>query len=113
MLSASQYAALVTLSAKGEMTLGELASAEGVAPPTMTRTAGHLEEAGLVERVADPLDRRIARVRVSTAGARLLHEVRSKRNQYLADLIAGLAPKQRAALSDATELILRFAGERA
>jgi DNA-binding MarR family transcriptional regulator len=111
-LSASQYSALVTLSKKGEMTLGELAAAEGVAPPTMTRTAGHLEEAGLVRRVTDPLDRRITRVRVSPAGARLLQEARSKRNQYLAGLIAGLAPDERVVLSDAAELILRLAEER-
>jgi DNA-binding MarR family transcriptional regulator len=110
-LSASQYAALVTLSKRGEMTLGELASAEGVAPPSMTRTAAHLELAGLVLRRPDPLDRRVARVTLSPAGAELVEQARSRRELYLAEHLAALDPTEREVLAQAAGLIGRLAGE--
>ena len=46
--------------------LGELAAIEQVHPPTMTRIVASLSEAGMVTRVADPDDRRSARVRITT-----------------------------------------------
>ncbi len=67
-VTASQYAALVTISKRGELTLGELAGAEGVAPPSMTRIAANLEQAGLVHRRPDPLDRRVALIALSPPG---------------------------------------------
>lgn len=110
-LSASQYAALVTLSKRGELTLGELAAAEGVAPPTMTRTAAHLEEAGLVLRRPDPLDRRVAHVTLSPAGSELLDEARTRRELYLAERLAALGPDEREVLAQAAGLIGRLTGE--
>src|SRR3954447_16926011 len=46
----------------GARTLGELAAAEQVTPPSMTRIVRNLEAEGLVERRADATDRRIVRV---------------------------------------------------
>src|SRR5271169_5862757 len=61
-LTPSQGAALATVERLGEPTLGELAAAEQVQPPSMTRLAEGLARAGLVERVVDAADRRFARV---------------------------------------------------
>jgi DNA-binding MarR family transcriptional regulator len=108
-ITASQYAALVTISKKGELTLGELAAAEGVAPPSMTRIAANLEQAGLVERRPDPLDRRVARVAVSEKGAQLLAEARTLRALYLSDRLSELGAEEVEVLGQAAELLNRLA----
>jgi len=110
-VTASQYAALVTISKKGELTLGELAAAEGVAPPSMTRIAARLEQAGLLERRPDPLDRRVARVAVSEKGAELLAEARSLRALYLSDRLGELAAEEVEVLGQAAELLNRLASD--
>src|SRR5437588_12070837 len=71
-ITPSQLSALVSVERDGPVTLGELAALESVQPPTMTRIVVALEEQGLVLREADPADRRIARVHVTTAGRKLL-----------------------------------------
>ncbi len=108
-VTASQYAALVTISKKGELTLGELAAAEGVAPPSMTRIAANLEQAGLLERRPDPLDRRVARVAVSEKGAELLAEARTLRALYLSERLCELGAEEVEVLGQAVELLNRLA----
>ena len=110
-MTASQYAALVTISKKGELTLGELAAAEGVAPPSMTRIAANLEQAGLVHRRADPLDRRVALVVLSPAGAQLLVEARTRREVYLRERLEAMTPEDVDVLARAAALMSRLAGE--
>ena len=110
-VTASQYAALVTISRKGELTLGELAAAEGVAPPSMTRIAANLEQAGLVHRRGDPRDRRVALVALSPAGAALLADARSRREVYLKERLEAMAPEDVDVLAQAAELMSRLAGE--
>src|SRR5882757_5004339 len=60
-VSPSRLAALATIEARGPITLGELAAAERVRPPTMTRIVAYLDDQGLVIREPHPDDRRIAR----------------------------------------------------
>jgi DNA-binding MarR family transcriptional regulator len=110
-VTASQYAALVTISKRGELTLGELAAAEGVSPPSMTRIAAHLGQAGLVQRRPDPLDRRVARVALSARGAEMLREARTLREQYLRERLEAMGPKDVEVLARAAELMSRLAGE--
>jgi DNA-binding MarR family transcriptional regulator len=110
-VTASQYAALVTISKRGELTLGELASAEGVAPPSMTRIAANLEQAGLVQRHPDPLDRRVALVALSPQGAEMLREARTRRELYLRERLEALAPGDVEVLDRAAELMTFLAGE--
>src|SRR6478735_10721451 len=61
-LSPSQLSALVAIDRHGSMTLGELATHEGVAPPTITGVVARLEADGNVAREADSVDRRVVRV---------------------------------------------------
>ena len=77
-LSQSLLSALATVHRCGPMTLGRLAELERVQPPSMTRIVGHLEEKGLMARVPDETDRRVARVSVTPAGAAYLEEIRSQ-----------------------------------
>src|SRR5882757_1064706 len=82
-ISASQLSALATVDRSGPMTLGDLAAAEQVQPPSMTRIVSRLEEGGLVDRQACEQDRRVTRVRVTTAGRQLLQRSRTRKDAYL------------------------------
>src|SRR2546425_7889634 len=57
--------ALATVHRQGSVTLGDLALAERVSPPSVTEIVGRLEEAGWVSRAVDPADRRVTRVSVT------------------------------------------------
>ena len=68
-LSLEQYDVLFQLSlGGGAMRMGELAAATLIAPSSCTRIVGTLVAAGLVARTADPDDRRVVRIALTTAG---------------------------------------------
>jgi DNA-binding MarR family transcriptional regulator len=99
---------LAAIELLGMPTLGELAAREGVQPPSVTRIVGALEEMGLVRRVADEADRRVARVELLPEGRRTLARNRSARTAYLAARLQRLAPAERAALADLIALLERI-----
>ena len=107
----SELSALAVLDRHGPLTLGELADLERVAPPTVTRVAARLEEAGLVVRRVDPADRRVARMTVSAQGRRLLKEIRDRRDAYLAARLQSFTAEERATLSEALPLLDRLTGD--
>lgn len=108
-LPAPQLSALSVIVFGGPVTLGQLAAAEQVRPPTITKLVATLEAAGLVVREPDAADRRIVRVRATARGARLLQEGRARRVASLADSLRGLSAKDRAALKRAVPLLERVA----
>jgi DNA-binding MarR family transcriptional regulator len=107
-LTASQASALTSVGQLGSPTLGALAARESVQPPSMTRIVGVLEEMGYVSRLTDPGDRRVARVTLTNKGDAVLRRSRSRKNAYLAAQLRRLAPEDRQALSDLTELLERL-----
>ena len=104
-LPAPQLSALSVIVFGGPVTLGQLAAAEQVRPPTITKLVAELEADGLVTREADPADRRVARVSATPRGARLLQDGRARRVASLADSLRGLAAKDRAALERAVPIL--------
>jgi DNA-binding MarR family transcriptional regulator len=110
-ITASQLSALSAVAKHGEVSLGELAAIERIAPPSMTRIAASLEEQGLVERRVDATDRRVARVVVSPAGEALLAENRTRRDAFLAARLQDLTSEERAILAKAVPLLERLASE--
>jgi DNA-binding MarR family transcriptional regulator len=104
-ISASQLSALAAVDRSGPMTLGDLAAAEQVQPPSMTRIVSRLEEAGLVERQVCERDRRVARVRVTTAGRQLLQRSRTRKDAYLARRLQTLDPADRALMGEAVVVL--------
>ncbi|HMK63739.1 MAG TPA: MarR family transcriptional regulator [Acidimicrobiales bacterium] len=107
-LTPSQISALSTTERLGAPTLGELATAEQVQPPSMTRMAAALESAGLLERLMDPADGRVVRVRVSPDGQRTLQRIRSLRTAVLAKRLRRLSPDERQRLSQVVSLLERL-----
>src|SRR4051794_34088360 len=71
-VSAAKLSALSVVVHAGPIALRDLAAAEQVRPPSMTRTVQELEADGLVVRQADASDRRVVRVRATPRGKHLL-----------------------------------------
>lgn len=64
--------ALLHFSHSGEMPMGKLSKRLMVHPTRVTSTIGFLERAGLVERVADPSDRRTVLARITAKGREVM-----------------------------------------
>jgi len=105
----SQLSALATLERDGALTLGALAAAEKVQPPSMTRIVAALEEAGLVRRTPHPTDGRQIELAVTADGVKLLAADRKRRDAWLARRLAELNPDERATLHAASEILGRLA----
>jgi DNA-binding MarR family transcriptional regulator len=74
----AQLSALSVLMS-GPKTLGDLAAAEQVRAPTISRLAAEMERIGLIRRRVDPGDRRVARVEMTAKGRRVLGKGRELR----------------------------------
>ena len=82
-LSLAEGSCLAIIDRHGPLSLSDVASRENLAAPTVTKIATRLEAQGLIERLADPTDRRVSLVSVSNRGAALLDQLRSGRTAYL------------------------------
>jgi DNA-binding MarR family transcriptional regulator len=97
--------ALANIEYRQPVTLGELATAERVTPPTMTKIVARLQEAELVSRTPDPNDKRIQRLSLSTEGERFIARSRSRKNAYLAKRLRKLNPDEVAKLEAAVAVM--------
>src|SRR4051812_23850385 len=82
-LTPAQFSALTTIEYAKALRLGQLAEAEGVSPPTVTRLAAALEQAGLVVCRVDPTDARSTMIAVTDAGRASINAVRAERTKFL------------------------------
>jgi DNA-binding MarR family transcriptional regulator len=104
-LSPAQASALGTVNRLASPTLGELAEAEQVQPPTVTRLVTSLEIAGLVARETDGADRRVVRVKITAEGRRNLQRIRALKNAFLTRRLASLGPAEKALAEPLTSLL--------
>ena len=104
-LSAARLSALSVLVFGGPRTLGELAAAEQVRPPTMTTIVRALEEGGFVRREVDRADARVVRVFATKKGERVLQQSRQRRVEQLAARLSALEPAEVATVREAAELV--------
>lgn len=101
----AQLSALSVVVFGGKQSLSELAKAEQVRPPTMSRIVDGLVEDGLVKRDVDKTDRRSVVITATDKGVKIMHEGRNRREQQLIHLLHSL-PKQEIELLDkASEII--------
>lgn len=110
-LTPSRLSALSVVVFAGPLSLGELAAAEGVRPPTMTRIVSALQEAGLVTKLP-ARDRRSVSIAATDAGRRLLDDARERRLQALAGLLGELEPGEVETVAAAADLIESALGGR-
>lgn len=97
-LSGPRLSALSVVVFAGPLTLGELAAAEQVRPPTMTRLVRALEARGLVTREPDEHDGRVVRLRATAKGRTLMAEGRARRVSALAETLRRVDDREVAVL---------------
>lgn len=103
----ARLSALSVLVFGGPVTLGQLAAAEQVKPPTMTRIVTGLERSQLAERFADAADARKVKIRATAKGMRLLQKSRQRRIEHLAKYLGGLTRQELTSLGQAADILER------
>lgn len=101
----ARLSALSVLVFGGPKTLGELAAAEQVKPPTMSRIVAGLARSGLIVIGKDASDARRMRIRASASGTRLLEAARGRRIAELAAQVARMDSRERAQVGNAVEIL--------
>lgn len=101
-------AVLARLAARPEQRLSDLADDLRLDISTVSRHARTLEDAGLLDRVPDPDDRRAARLHLTAEGERVVEDIRAARRDLLARALAGWSSTDRATL---TRLLARLADD--
>jgi DNA-binding MarR family transcriptional regulator len=91
----------------GPRTASQLASAEQVTPPAITRIVSALEVDGLVRRESVPGDRRLVRVRATARGTRVMRAGRRRRVALLSSLVADVSRTELATLDRAAAILAR------
>src|ERR1700675_2515342 len=100
----AQLSALSVLVFGGPRSLGELADAEQVRPPTMSRIVAGLERSGLVRRLPTEDGRRV-RLEASAKGTRILQEGRKRRVESLGQALSSLSENERRHLAELVDLL--------
>jgi DNA-binding MarR family transcriptional regulator len=100
----AQLSALSVLMS-GPKTLGDLAAAEQVRAPTISRLAAEMERIGLIRRRPDPNDARVARVEMSAKGRRALTKGRELRISDIEARVRRLGASELDTLEKAVQVI--------
>lgn len=110
-VSAARLSALSVVVFAGPVTLGQLAAAEQVRPPTISGIVTGLESEGLIRRRPDAHDRRVQWVHATAKGRRVLGRARRRRIEAFASRLRTLSAGDLDTLGRAAELIERAVAE--
>ncbi len=108
-LSATELAVLGRVGRCGPMTPGQLARAEHVRPPSMTKVIESLEGRGLLRREPHPTDGRQYLVSRTEAAEAFVEASRKLRTAWLADHVGKLSDSDQQAIAAATAALGRLA----
>ncbi|HEX3424379.1 MAG TPA: MarR family transcriptional regulator [Sphingomicrobium sp.] len=89
----AQWKVLFRLDRQAGLRQIELADMLDIEPITLSRIVDRLEESGLVERRADPSDRRAWRLHVTARSQPLIAKLRAIADDMIAETFAGIDPK--------------------
>src|SRR5437763_7952913 len=106
-ISPARASALSVLVFAGPRSLSELAEAERVTPPTMSRLVAAMEREGLVRRRPHATDGRAVRLEATAKGRRILERGRERRLALLESLLAGASAREVAVVREAAEVVER------
>lgn len=91
-VSPAQASLLAVISNRGNPCLGELAIAEQIQPPSVTRLVRTMEQAGLISSAPDREDRRSTRVQLTSRGRKELEVIRRRKTEFLEKKLLSLTP---------------------
>lgn len=103
----ARLSALSVIVFGGPLSLNDLARAEQVRPPTMSRIVDALETAGLARRRTNPADRRAIMIEATQKGAAILQEGRRRRVHALAKHLTALSPAELDSVGAAVQALER------
>lgn len=106
-ISPPRLSALSVLVFAGPKSLADLAAAEEVRPPTMSRIVEGLVADGLATRAEDPANRRRVVIAATPEGRRRLEAGRERRVRALAARLRRLADSEQRALARGVEVLER------
>ena len=104
-LAPARLSALSVLVFGGAMSLNDLARAEQVRPPTMSRIVDALESANLIRRTVNPQDRRAVVLEATAKGTAILWQGRKRRIKFLAKHLSRLTETERKNIDAAIKAI--------
>jgi DNA-binding MarR family transcriptional regulator len=103
----AQLSALSVIVFGGKTSLSDLAKAEQVRPPTMSRIIDALVRNGLVKRETDKRDRRSIIITATEKGTQIMHEGRGRREKQLLELLQPLRREEIDLLDRASEILAK------
>lgn len=109
-LSGPRLSALSVVVFSGPIPVGELAAAEQVRPPTISRLVKELEKLGLVRRRRSADDERVQLVTATPRGRKVLEDGRRRRVAALAEELSKLSPRDQRLLERSAGLLESVAG---
>jgi DNA-binding MarR family transcriptional regulator len=101
----ARLSALSVIVFGGPVSLNDLARAEQVRPPTMSRIVDALEAEGLARRRTNQQDRRAVLIQATEKGAQILKQGRQRRVKLLAAHLGRLSATERKDIARAMEAI--------
>jgi DNA-binding MarR family transcriptional regulator len=108
----ARLSALSVIVFRGPLTLGALAEAEQVKPPTMSRIVAALQRDGYLRRVPDAADGRRVHLHATAAGRRLMEQGRRRRVEELARWLDALDAAELERLEEAVGLLERVLAQK-
>jgi DNA-binding MarR family transcriptional regulator len=94
----AQVRALVVISSRGSVSLGELATAANLHLTRASRLCDRMVDQNLIERAEDPANRRQVMLTLTTEGQRVVHDVMAHRRAAIVPILARLPAHRRADL---------------
>ena len=108
-VSLEMYYCIQFLRLNGEtMTMSELAATTGMTKQQMTKIVNRLMEHNFVERVSDPDDRRIIRLKIKDKAESYINRFLDRDAAYFKEFFDELAPSDRDELAQALATLLRI-----
>jgi len=110
-VSPAQASMLATIEKLIKPTLGDLAKAEQIQPPSVTRLVQSLVDASLCTRTVDENDRRAQRVQLTAQGRKELQSIRRKKTVWLSSRLEALSTADQKRAAELATLLEKILGE--
>ena len=107
-MTPARRSALSVLVFLGPQSLSQLATAEQVTLPTMSKLVATMEKDGLVRRQRDPGDGRVVRLHATAKARRMVERGREKRLAELESLLGGASVREVEIVREAAEIVDRL-----
>lgn len=110
-LSLLQAYALAHLVFKGPIKISDLCEHMMVSPAAASQLVDRLEKLDMVERIADPNDRRVRKISVLDKGEKFVQEHFEFSQGWLSEIPANIGPEQEAQITALLSMLIQSSGK--